>query len=149
MAVVTICSDSGAQENKICHCFHCFPIYLPWSDRTWCHDLSFLNVEFCLFLILFLTLQYCIGFAWICHRYTRVPHPEPSSLLPPCTIPLSFKAAFSLSSFISSRGSLSFLPLGWCHLHIWGYWYFSRQSWFQLELHSAWHLHDVFYTEVK
>ena len=28
------------------HCFHCFPIYLPWSDRTGCPDLSFLNVEF-------------------------------------------------------------------------------------------------------
>ena len=26
----------------ICHCFHCFCIYLPWSDRTWYHDLSFL-----------------------------------------------------------------------------------------------------------
>ena len=22
--------------------FHCFPIYLPWSDGTRCHDLSFL-----------------------------------------------------------------------------------------------------------
>ena len=29
MAAVTICSDFGAQENKICHCFHFFPIYLP------------------------------------------------------------------------------------------------------------------------
>ena len=29
MAVVTTCSDFGAQENKVCHCFHCFPIYLP------------------------------------------------------------------------------------------------------------------------
>ena len=29
MAAVTICSDSGAQENKVSHCFHCFPIYLP------------------------------------------------------------------------------------------------------------------------
>ena len=28
------------------HCFHCFPIYLPWSDGTRCHDLCFLNVEF-------------------------------------------------------------------------------------------------------
>ena len=26
--------------------FHCFPIYLPWSDGTACHDLRFLNVEF-------------------------------------------------------------------------------------------------------
>ena len=24
-----------------CHCFHCFPIYLPWSDGTGCHDLKF------------------------------------------------------------------------------------------------------------
>ena len=45
MAAVTICSDFGAQENKACHCFHCFPIYSPWSDGTGCH-LSFLNVEF-------------------------------------------------------------------------------------------------------
>ena len=29
----------------VCHCFHCFPIYFPWSDETRCHDLSFLNVE--------------------------------------------------------------------------------------------------------
>jgi len=32
-------------KNKVCHCFHCFSIYLPWSDRTGCHDLRFLNVE--------------------------------------------------------------------------------------------------------
>ena len=37
MASVTICSDFGAQENKVSHCFHCFPIYLPWSDGTGCH----------------------------------------------------------------------------------------------------------------
>ena len=24
MAAVTICSDFGPQENKVCHCFHCF-----------------------------------------------------------------------------------------------------------------------------
>ena len=30
--------------NKVSHCFHCFPIYLPWSDGTGCHDFSFLNV---------------------------------------------------------------------------------------------------------
>ena len=31
-----------SKKNKDCHCF---PIYLPWSDGTGCHDLSFLNVE--------------------------------------------------------------------------------------------------------
>ena len=25
------------QNNKVCHCFHCFPIYFPWSDGTGCH----------------------------------------------------------------------------------------------------------------
>ena len=29
MAVVTVCSDFGAQENKVCHYFHLSPIYLP------------------------------------------------------------------------------------------------------------------------
>ena len=29
MAAVTTCSDFGAQENKVSHCFHCFLIYLP------------------------------------------------------------------------------------------------------------------------
>ena len=33
-------------QNKVSHCFHCFPIYFPWSDRTGCHDLHFLNAEF-------------------------------------------------------------------------------------------------------
>ena len=42
MAVVTICSDFGAPKNKVIQCFHCFTIYLPWSDGTRCHDLSFL-----------------------------------------------------------------------------------------------------------
>ena len=32
-------------QNKVWHCFHCFPIYFPWSDETRCHDLRFLNVE--------------------------------------------------------------------------------------------------------
>ena len=26
---VTVCTDLGAEENKICHCFHFSPIYLP------------------------------------------------------------------------------------------------------------------------
>jgi len=33
MATVTICSDFGGQENKVCYCF---TIYLPWSDGTIC-----------------------------------------------------------------------------------------------------------------
>ena len=42
----------------------------------------------------------------------------------------------------SLRGSLvplHFVPLKGYHLHIWGYWYFSQQSCFQLVLHPALH----------
>ena len=29
IAIVIVCSDFGAQKNKVSHCFHCFPIYFP------------------------------------------------------------------------------------------------------------------------
>ena len=38
--------DFGAQENKVSHCSHYFPICLLSIDGTGSHDLSFLNVEF-------------------------------------------------------------------------------------------------------
>ena len=44
MAAVTICSDFRVPQNKVSHSLHCLSIYLPWSDGTGCHDLSFLNV---------------------------------------------------------------------------------------------------------
>ena len=45
---------------------------------------------------------------------------------------LNFKPAFSLSSFTFIKRLFSFSLLSairWYHLHIWGYWYFSQQSW--------------------
>ena len=54
---------------------------------------------------------------------------------------LSFKPTFSLSSFTFKRlfSSSSVSAKGWCHLHIWGYWYFSQQPWVQLVLPSTQH----------
>ena len=46
MTAVSICSDFGVQENKVCHCFNCFPFYWPWCDGIRCHDLSFLVSSF-------------------------------------------------------------------------------------------------------
>ena len=45
MASVTICSDLKSKKT-VSHYFHCFPIYLPWSDGTGCHDLSFWILRF-------------------------------------------------------------------------------------------------------
>ena len=47
--------------------------------------------QFLFYFILFnFTILYwfCHISKWICHRYTCAPHPGPSSLLPPHTIPL-------------------------------------------------------------
>ena len=58
---------------------------------------------------------------------------------------LSFKSVFSFSSFNFSKRlfaflvPLCFLPLGWYHLHIWDFWYFSWLSWFSPVLHPAQH----------
>ena len=38
-------------KKIVCHCFHCFPIYLPWNDGTRWHDLSFLSLSPYYFLI--------------------------------------------------------------------------------------------------
>ena len=48
MTAVIICSDFGAPQNKVCHCFHCFPIYLPGSDGTRRLDLTFFKPAFLL-----------------------------------------------------------------------------------------------------
>ena len=62
--------------------FHCF--YIPhlffWKFFFWFFNFSILY-------------WFCHISAWIRHRYTRVPHPELSSLLPPHTIPLGRPSA--------------------------------------------------------
>ena len=80
MAAVTICSDFGAQKNKVSHCFSTVSLSI-------CHEVLGPDAMILVF--------------WM----------------------LSFKPTISLSSLLSSRGSLvplRFLPWGWCHLHIWG-----------------------------
>ena len=59
---------------------------------------------------------------------------------------LSFKPGFHSSFSPLSRGSLvplHILPLKFCHLHIWGCWYLSWQSWFQLVVIQHSISHDV------
>ena len=67
----SICSDFGAQKNKVSHCFHCFLIYLPWSDGTGCHDrkkvgeillATPLELIFILYLLCpFLAIHFCMS----------------------------------------------------------------------------------------
>ena len=50
---------------------------------------NFFFFSFILFLNFTILYWFCQILKWIHHRYTCVPHPEPSSLLPPHTIPHS------------------------------------------------------------
>ena len=40
MAAIIICNDFGAQGNKVCHYFHCFPISVTISivSLSICHE---------------------------------------------------------------------------------------------------------------
>jgi len=58
-----------------------------YHQIIWKYTLFF-NLDFILFFNFTILYWFCHISKWICHRYTCVPHPEPSSLLPPHTIPL-------------------------------------------------------------
>ena len=59
VTAVTIHSDFGAQENKVCHCLYFTPFYFPWSDGTGCYGFDFLILTFkpVFFALLFHPLQ--------------------------------------------------------------------------------------------
>ena len=163
-------SDFWGPENKICYYFHFLPIYLPWSNGTGCHDLSFLMLSF----------KPAFSFS----TFTIIKRIFRSSLLSDIMVvsskyidtqdiswELEWKSLSSvitsswewvLSCLIEKSVSTSSVPVlfgtrysiyerqvfhkqrkrwefGWFHRHIWSYWYFSQQSWFQLVLHPARH----------
>ena len=108
-----------------------FPIPLDWSHHRsliW-KSLSkhlgglcgFFFFLIDLFLFFYFTILYwfCHTSTWVCHGYTRVPHPEPPSLLPPRTIPLSHPSTPAPS--IQYHAS----NLDWCFVAFLYVWYLS------------------------
>ena len=63
-------------------------VTLPFEINKYVTCTSFLFVSFFLFFNFAILYWFCHISTWIHHRYTRVPQPESSSLLPPGTIPL-------------------------------------------------------------
>ena len=67
-------------QNKVCHCFHCFHLYLTWNDGTRCHHLRFLNVKLtvspykCLMLIVEETVRNSLSSRYIYDRDRKYDH---------------------------------------------------------------------------
>ena len=59
----------------------------------WYFTILFFLIYFILFFNFTILYWFCHTSTWIRHRYTRVPHPKLSSLLPPRTIPLGHPSA--------------------------------------------------------
>ena len=71
-------------ERKKRHSFQLFKwLLLLWTSASF------------FFFKLYKITNFCQISKWIHHRYTCVPHPEPSSLLPPHTIPLGRPSALA------------------------------------------------------
>ena len=87
-----ICSSIIFLENGLF-----YPSLLIHLNRTKQNSLDFFLFPLFLFIILFFNFTilywFCHISKWIHHRYTCVRHPEPSSVLPPHTIPLGRPSA--------------------------------------------------------
>ena len=55
--------------------------------------LKFISCIYYYYFYFTILYWFCPTSTWICHGYTCVPHPEPPSHLPPCTIPLGHPSA--------------------------------------------------------
>ena len=75
-----------------------------WALKNWCFWTVVLEKTFFIIYLFWLEANYFTILYWfchkstcICHRCTRVPHPEPPSHRPPHTIPLGHPSAPALS----------------------------------------------------
>ena len=103
---VTICSDFGAQENKVCLCFHCFSIY--------CHEVMGPNAMILVFSMLSFKPSFSLS------SFTFIKRFFSSSLLSAIRV-VSSKYLRLLIISQQSWFQLALYPVQyftWCTLHI-------------------------------
>ena len=162
------CSYDRAQENKVSHCFHCFPIYMPWSDGTACHDFSFWMLSFkpafslpsFTFMKRLFSSSSLSAIRMVSSAYLKS-ESESCSVMSDSLQPHGLYSPWNSPGQNTGVGSLPFSrgssqPRDWTQvsciagrfftnwaireaLHIWGNWYLSWYSWFQFVLHPAYH----------
>ena len=110
------------------------------------------------FLYFTVSYWFCHTSTWICHGCTCVPHPEPPSHLPPCTIPLGHPSA-PAPSFQYRASNLDWPPISYmilymfqCHSPKSCMWLWmtsnSSEDWTQVRVHTLgskiWINHEKF-----
>ena len=86
-------TGSSPAENRQNGCLIVFYLKTALSQDKCPICLLFYFFNFILFLNFTILYWFCQISKWIRHRYTCVPYPEPSDLLPPHTIPLGRPSA--------------------------------------------------------
>ena len=85
------------EESRTIRCWKRIQATIPYTVLHASYIAIFKNIHvfFKNFILCNFTILYwfCHISKWICHRHTCVPHPEPSSILPPHTIPLGRPSA--------------------------------------------------------
>ena len=106
-------------------------------ESLWRTVWRFLFFKSQLYLFFCFTMLYwfCHTSTWICHRCTHVPHPEPRSHLPPCTIPLGHPSALALSTLYHASN------LDW--------WFISHMIFYMFQCHSPISSHPLPLPESK
>ena len=100
-----------------------FPRSRPWDKDSYASD------SFFFFNWRLIILKYCGGFChtltWISHGCTCVPHPEPSSHLPPYPVPQGHPSAPALST-LSHASNLDWRSVS--HMIIYMFQFYSLKS---------------------
>ena len=129
---------------KCCHLFFIFN-WILWKKKLFFLFFLFLKIYLFWLEANYFTILYwfCHISTRICHGCTRVPHPEPSSHIPPHTIPLGHPSA-PASSILSPASNLD-------------WWFISYMILYMFQCHSPKSSHPLplpeskrlFYTSVS
>ena len=99
------------KKNKVCHCLHHFPNYLPWRDGIGCHDHSFLNIELYFTLLLAFIKRLFSSSSFSAIRVISSAHLRlliflPTILNPPCeSSSLAFRMMYS-AYMLNNQGDI-------------------------------------------
>ena len=105
MAAIIICFDFGAPNNKVWHCFHCFPIYHYQRDMHECLLSCFSHVQLSVTLWT-VTHQAPLSMGFSRQEYwSGLPCPSPGDLRDPGIEPMSLMSPALSGGFFTTSAT--------------------------------------------